>query len=252
MISLEDLKSRSRIKNLSLGNTEKDYLIDLVMFSISKNTGSELVFKGGTCLCKFYGLGRFSEDVDFTAAKPVDTDRLMGNILSVLRQFGINCRIQGSKKPFSSVLTKLRCEGPLFNGKPQTYSNVRIDINLKSSIDTEPSLRNYSSLYPDVPKFSLLVMQEKEILAEKVRAIMTRSKARDIYDLWFLLKSGVEFDPDLVRKKLSYYREEWDAKEFLERLAAKKNVWMIELGPLIADVPDFEDAMEHISRKVPA
>ena len=64
MISLDELISKARLKSMSLGNAEKDYLIDLTLFSISKNTKDELVFKGGTCLSKFYNLDRFSEDID--------------------------------------------------------------------------------------------------------------------------------------------------------------------------------------------
>ncbi len=62
MISIDELKKMAKIKGLSLGNAEKDYLIDIVLLLISRNTKDELVFKGGTCLYKFHNLDRFSED----------------------------------------------------------------------------------------------------------------------------------------------------------------------------------------------
>src|SRR3989338_11472979 len=194
MISLEELKGKAKIKGLSLGNAEKDYLIDLVLLSISKNTKDELVFKGGTCLYKFYNLGRFSEDTDFTAIKPVNADKLAENIISDLKQFSVNCKLHRKKEPFNSVLLTMRFEGPLYRGTPQTYASVRIDINFKSSIDAEPENRTYSSAYSDIPQFSILIMQEKEILAEKIRAVLSRRKARDVYDMRFLLNNGVEID----------------------------------------------------------
>ena len=40
--------------------------------SISNHTKNELVFKGGTCLYKFYKFNRFSEDIDFSALSPID------------------------------------------------------------------------------------------------------------------------------------------------------------------------------------
>ena len=75
-------------------------------------------------------------------------------------------------------------------GTPQSFCNIKININLKSSIEIEPANASYNSLYRDIPSFSLLIMGEKEIFAEKVRAIITRNKGRDVYDLWFLLERG--------------------------------------------------------------
>src|SRR3989338_6059105 len=109
MISLEELKGKAKIKGLSLGNAEKDYLLDLVLFSISKNTGDELIFKGGTCLYKFYNLQRFSEDVDFTATKPLEIEKLVEKIIADLKQFGVNCRLHAKREPFNSAFLTLRC-----------------------------------------------------------------------------------------------------------------------------------------------
>lgn len=241
MMSLEELKSKAKLKGLGLGNLEKDYLLDLVLFSISRNTRDELIFKGGTCMYKFYGLGRFSEDVDFTAAKPIDIERLTESIISDLKQFGINCHVREKREPFSSVLVTLRCEGPLYNGTPQTYSNVRIDINNKSSIDMVPVLKNYSSIYPEIPSFSILAMQEAEIMAEKIRAIVTRNKARDLYDLWYLMAKGVNIDKNIIEKKLGYYKTEFDYEEFEKAVKEKEAVWERDLKPIIRNLPNFSE-----------
>ena len=249
MISLEELKGKAKIKGLSLGNAEKDYLIDLVLLSISKNTKDELVFKGGTCLYKFYNLERFSEDVDFTATKPVNIDKLAENIISDLKQFSVNCKLHRKKEPFNSVLLTMRFEGPLYRGTPQTYASVRIDINFKSSIDMEPSLRNFSSVYQEIPPFSLLIMQENEIAAEKIRAIMTRNKARDLYDLWSIIVKGTEADKTNVSKKLEYYNIHFDYDEFSKTLDKKKDVWEKDLKPLIRNLPDFNEAKKLVLKE---
>ncbi len=46
--------------------TEKDYLQDLMLYSIYSFSTNEFVFKGGTAFSKFYYSDRFSEDLDFT------------------------------------------------------------------------------------------------------------------------------------------------------------------------------------------
>ncbi len=246
MISLEELKSKAKLKGLGLGNAEKDYLLDLVLFWISKNTRDELIFKGGTCLYKFYGLGRFSEDVDFTAAKPIDVERLLQSITSGIEQFGINCHVREKREPFNSVLATIRCEGPLYNGTPQTYSSVRIDINKKSGIDMVPVLKNYSSIYPEIPSFSILTMQEVEIMAEKVRAIVTRNKARDLYDLWHLMTKGIIIDKNVIAKKLEYYKAEFNYAEFEKAVKEKESVWERDLKPLIRNLPDFNEIQKSV------
>ncbi len=242
MIVLEELREKARLKSLSMGNAEKDYLIDLILLSISKRTKSGLVFKGGTCLYKFYKLGRFSEDIDFTATAAINAEKLAEGIITDLKAFGINCTLHRKKEPFNSVLMTLRCEGPLYSGAPQSYATVRVDINLKSSVDMEPLTFNYSSGYSDVPQFSLIVMQEREMAAEKIRAVLSRNKARDVYDLWFLLNKGVAADRDIIGKKLEYYSQKWDIKEFEQSIEAKRAVWKKELGPLMKNVPDFDEA----------
>lgn len=59
MISVEELKQIGKLKGIkTLGYAEKDYLIELVLLLISRHTKDEIVFKGGTCLYKFYKLDR--------------------------------------------------------------------------------------------------------------------------------------------------------------------------------------------------
>ncbi len=251
MILPDELKKIAKLKgHKSMGNAEKDYLLDIVLLSISKNTKDELIFKGGTCLYKFYKLNRFSEDIDFTLKKELNIDSLIKKIIIDMASFGVDANTKINKKIFNTVTAVIRAKGPLYQGSPQSYASVRIDINLKSSISTEPLLANYTSLYPDIPSFSLLLMQEKEILAEKTRAIISRNKARDVYDFWFLLKKGTEFDLKLVKEKLEYYKQKWDIKDFRKKLGIKEKIWKTELGPLITIVPDFKEVKKYILAEV--
>jgi len=252
MISIENLRRIARIKGLSMGNAEKDYIIDIALLSISRNTKDEMVFKGGTCLSKFYKISRFSEDIDFTLRKELDIGGLLRKIMSDLSSFGIESEIRQEKRAFNSVMAAIRTKGPLYRGTPNSVSSLKIDINLKSSIDLHPSVATYSPIYPDIPSFSLPVMQEKEILAEKVRTIITRAKARDVYDLWFLIEKGVPFDKNLIKKKLEYYGESWSPARFRKGLNMKEAVWKTELEPLIGGaIPGFKEARKLILGAVP-
>jgi hypothetical protein len=60
------------------------------------------------------------------------------------------------------------------------------------------------TMYPIVFNSFVYHLSREEILAEKIRAIMTRRKGRDLYDLWYLLSLGVEIRPDMLIKKMLY------------------------------------------------
>lgn len=248
MISPEEIAEIARIKGIkNKGYAEKDYILDIVLLLISRNTKDELVFKGGTCLYKFYKIARFSEDIDFTQKKEINIDSLLKTIISGLSAFGIEAEIKEKRMPYNSVLIAMKAKGPLFRNTPQSFCNIGIDINLKSSIEIEPANASYNSLYRDIPSFSLLIMDEKEIFAEKVRAIITRNKGRDVYDLWFLLEKDIKPDSALIEKKLAYYNMKFSISKLEKALDAKKEVWEKDLSPLVfGALPTFNEAKKKI------
>ena len=55
----------------------------------------------------------------------------------------------------------------------------------------------------------MVVLDEEEILAEKVRAIVSRTKARDVYDFWFLLQEKTEINYSLIQTKLALCKKQY-------------------------------------------
>ncbi|ODS40305.1 MAG: hypothetical protein A7315_08940 [Candidatus Altiarchaeales archaeon WOR_SM1_79] len=248
MIEINDLMRTAKLKGITnRGYAEKDYLQDILLLSLSKNTKNELVFKGGTCLYKFYNIDRFSDDLDFSCMKDFNVGRLIKKVIADMNLFGMKSEVAGKRETTDSILLSLKISGLLYRGTARSISRIQIDINLKSEVFF-PELRRFSSLYPDIPGFSTLVMKEKEILAEKIRAIMTRTRARDVYDLCFLLKKGTETDPVLIREKLKYYNIEWNLDEFIKYLDACEGIWRTELETLVKDPGSFSDTKENITR----
>lgn len=89
-------------------------------------------------------------------------------------------------------------------------------------------------------------MDEKEIFAEKVRAIISREKARDLYDLWFLINRGVTVDLKLLENKMSYYNEKWDYEKFKVSVDKKKNLWDLDLKPLVDNFPSYDSVKKEV------
>jgi len=245
MISRKELQEYAKTVNLNLGQAEKDYFQNILLFIIYKNYGKDVVFKGGTALKKCYGLPRFSEDLDFTCLNEIDAER----IEKELGRFNLELEKEAKKYPVGLKLT-LRIKGPLYAGIRSSLCKLIMDFSFRENIILRPNIKTIGRFLEEIPVFDVFVMQEPEILAEKIRAVTTRTKARDVYDIWFLLKKGLEFDRGLAEKKLSYYKKEWNPKEFIKRIGAQKAAWDVELRPLLSTVPDFTEVKKLILEKI--
>ena len=250
-MSREELLSYKKKKGLDLGQLEKDYLLELTLLLLSRETGNELIFKGGTCLYKFHGLNRFSEDLDFSAMGKLDTENLFHRLLHGLLDFGVRANLKTVREPYDTVLATLRMEGPLFNGNSMTLATVRIDINKKSKVLFPPISPTFYSSYREITPFQVLCMDPVEIVAEKIRAIVQRDKARDVYDLWFLLQKGIQLDLKLIQKKMEYYGTSFAKSVFISRLEHKRPDWENDLKRLVfGPLPDFGKVRGDIEKAI--
>jgi len=245
MISRDELKEYSRLFDLNLGQAEKFYFQDIILFILNQEYGKNMIFKGGTALRKCYGLDRFSEDLDFTCLIRIDIKELEIG----LKRFAMDYEKEVSERK-NDVRMIIRIKGPLYTGIPQSYCRIQIDLSYRENITIEPNIKRIGMYIAEIPTFEISVMNEIEILAEKIRAIWTRSDAKDIYDLIFLLRKGIPFEKDLVNRKLDLYDSSWDREKFEEKLRIDKDDWKKELGPLLRNVPDYEETRQFILEKL--
>ena len=246
MITKEELKEYAKRLSLkNLGQAEKDYFQNLILFVLYQNYGKGIIFKGGTALKKVCGLDRFSEDLDFTCTEKIDVKKLENG----LKRFNLEFEVE-TKGYEDGLKITLRIKGPLYTGIRQSLCKFIIDFSLRERVILRPEVKTIGRFLEEIPSFDVFVMQEREILAEKVRAVMTRAKARDVYDLWFLLGKGVRFERGLVEKKLEFYGKGWELTEFKRKLAIKKSIWESELRPVLARVPKFSEVRKYILEKV--
>lgn len=228
----------------NLGQIEKDYLQHLFLIFLSRKLSNELVFKGGTALQKVYGLNRFSIDLDFSQTAEIDFAELINAITKNIVGFGYVSRFEEIKTLGRTF--RIKIHGPLYNNSQISASTLLVEISQRENILLEPQLRQITPIYNDLQPYSILVMQESEILAEKVRAIMARNKPRDIFDLHFLVKKGIKFNTELINKKLSYYKEKYSTKRFIEKIKEKEPIWDKELKNYMQTFPDFKIVAKEI------
>jgi len=249
MITKEQLLDVGRIKKLNKGQAEKDYLIDVILVSIASNSKDELVFKGGTCLNRVYNMDRFSEDLDFTQTKGIDLEKLSERIIKDLSYFSIEATAK-QKKLYNSITTKFRIKGPLYTGDDKSQTTLQMDVNTKSTVIVKPESVRVSSLYPQIPSTLVLAMHKKEILAEKIRALLTRAKARDLYDIHYLLSIKTPLDRKLLEEKLEYYKETPDLQKIEKAIHNMQNQWSREMKMLTRNPPEYSEVAAHVLTKL--
>jgi predicted nucleotidyltransferase component of viral defense system len=250
MIDRETLIRIAKFTGMKPFQQEKNYIQLLILKSIYSFVSRELVFKGGIALSLFYSLNRFSEDLDFTLKENFDIKNLMNEISKDLEAFGVRNNVRILEDNPTSFSFRIGAEGPLFT-KEIERCFVRVEISKREEVVKDVEVKEVKPIYADISPFLVIVMNAEEILAEKVRALLHRAKARDLYDLWFLLQKGVKFDVNLANKKLSYYDKKFDKEEFVKKIDSLEKSWTIELKPVvIGSLPDFLTAKKFVIEQI--
>lgn len=229
MIDRQTLMRLARMNNLRPWQQEKRYLQGLMLAVLSEHP---LVFKGGTYLSFFHGLDRFSEDLDFTSSGGIPPTLALDASES-LKLFGVqnSARVDGDDGRLYSF--RIGARGPLFTSPAET-SYIYVEISRRERLLLKPlPLKLDNSAY-GVPVKVIGGMALGEVAAEKLRALMSRDKARDLYDLAFLIRErGVRFDRAMAEAKLRYYGIAFDREALADSLSRKADIWKPELKPLI-------------------
>jgi len=240
---------------------EKDYLLNLMLKVISLNKISQsLELKGGTALYLFHGLDRFSEDLDFSyIGKKKEFADLDSLLQPVMHDFGLSYRISKSKgnvvirdeKGIAGIRSEFFVEGPLF-GKTGRRHKIKLDISTRNDLLMEPEQATLVSKYSDIGAIILYKMPVQEMLAEKLCSIAERSKARDLYDVYFLLKyKGLKYEESIVAKKFEKGGEAFTTEHLLSAIdKVSVNLWKEELQYIVPRLPDLGEVKEFIERAI--
>lgn len=233
MIRKEELMEIAKFKGLPPKLAELDYLQDVALFNLSREFGNTLVFKGGTCLYKAFQLNRFSEDLDFSATDKFSEKNFFKRLPYFFNLLNMNATVK--TETFENTINiLLAINGPLYNGSKDSQSRLLLNISSRERVLCQVQRLSYKPLYWDLRTFDLYVMDPREILAEKIRAIYQRRKARDVFDLWYLLKiKKTPIEINLANKKLAG-KTKFEPKTFLAKVDEKRQSWETDLSSLVA------------------
>lgn len=246
MISRDELSHAKESRKTNLYNEEKEYLQYIFLNAISKyNEG--FVFKGGTALRICYGLERASEDLDFSTAYRID--KIKEIVKKCLKDFdllNIPYEIYSEKEYKGNIRIEIRFKGPLYNGNLHSTNTLKIDFN--KNISLNKVVKVVQKLFSDVPLFTIFVLDEKEILIEKLRALINRIEARDLYDIWILFSKGVEIDIKLL--KLKFKEEKIKIYGLRNLKLPSKEEFEIQLKNIVFNLPPYSQVKKEVMDKI--
>jgi predicted nucleotidyltransferase component of viral defense system len=236
MIDIDQLKEYAKIKRYNLGQAEKDYYQEIILFILYGEISNKLIFKGGTALTKCYGLNRFSEDLDFNVEEEKPFNKI---IKKGMEKFYIEI-IDEEKKHKDSIDITYWIKGPLYNGNKNSLCKISLDFSFREK--TNHKITKQLGLHiEEIPIFNITAMSENEILAEKIRAIITRNKARDAYDTYNLILKGVKTTKEEINNKLKKHNKKISKSELENALNKKEKIWESELKPITQSFLEFNE-----------
>lgn len=235
---------------------EKDYVEELFLSGIYNKFDDLLIFKGGTALSKFYGSHRFSDDLDFSilrkGSEAADLEARFGDVISKVSE-SYNTKVLRKLTGKTVLKYELSVRGPLFDALNK-YQHLKIEVDRTVSV-LEPVLTlRKNPRYQDVSPYIAVVLNEKEILAEKIVALMFRHnpKARDLYDLYFLIKKGTEIKVSLIDKKMREFGHAFEQGRLNRRIEIMGTIWTKELDRLVQkkERVDYLDAKRLVAESL--
>lgn len=232
---------------------EKDYVEELFLGEIYAATG-ELVFKGGTALSKFYNSIRFSDDLHFSLSHEDRGNKLPRLLDNVIGKISRECplKIMRKRNNADMLVYELSVRGPLFE-MLNKYQHLKIEVDRKAPVIEKTDIFRRNPAYPDLKPYVAVVMNRKEILSEKIVALLFRHnvKARDLYDIYFLAKSGVDFEASMIDKKMKEYGHTFTKDRLLARMEQLGLIWNRELGRLLpeSEFVKYKDVKEYLMER---
>lgn len=205
MMSLDHLLEESKDLGLPLNKKRaivREYVQNILLSSVYRNRiGRKMYFMGGTALRFCYRLPRFSEDLDYNA-KDLSYESFK-KVASIA--------LEGARLEGFTLQDTYERRGSLYAARlefPEIMQQygiidqrgvglaVKLEVNSPGwPLKTRPMVLSYYGM-----NYTAIVMEPSSLITEKLLALLSRSRGRDVYDLLFMLKKQFPFDPEILRK----------------------------------------------------
>ncbi len=259
MISPAEIRRIASDRSTDPSVIERDYILGCFLSGLFRGgpLSESLVLKGGTALRKVYFPDyRFSEDLDFTLTQPIPEDGFRQSLAETCQELTPETGIEFSLVAFRKTRDEEGSEA--YEGKVQysgprqyrsgTLPRIKLDLTLYEIVVLTPVPLPLIHPYSDKCQAIIPTYCLEEILAEKLRALLTRTRARDLYDVWNLLEyhRGELQISDVVttfHRKRRYKDVPFASWiDFLDpsRLVDFERAWEASLARQLRDLPEFD------------
>ena len=220
--AIEQMLENYRIENIyDRKNAMKEIMQEIVLCGLSRaGFFRKAAFYGGTALRIFYGLDRFSEDLDFSLQTP-DPDFDLAYYFPFLekevRAFGLHVTIQEKEKTRESNIRSAFLKGNtkehllLFYADENLAESVARSevIKIKFEVDINPpDHAGFEHKYRLLPTpYEVKLYDMPSLFAGKIHAVLCRTwksriKGRDLYDYVFYLSRNCAVNRKHLRERL--------------------------------------------------
>ena len=190
-------------------NALKEVIQEIALCGLSRaGFFNKAAFYGGTALRIFYGLDRFSEDLDFSLIKPEEDFQLssyFSGLESELKSLGLKFSIEEKAKTADTAIKSAFLKGNTKQhiisvyGAEELHINSNENIKIKFEIDTNPpAFAQFENKYGLLPTpYQVKLYDLPSLFAGKLHAVICRSwkhrvKGRDLYDLVFYISKSAK------------------------------------------------------------
>lgn len=216
MIEVDEAKTKAEELDIHQVNVERDYVFGWLLkaFYESDYLRKLLVFKGGNCLRKaYYPDTRFSSDLDFSVPGAIDQPRLLQAINDACREAQRLCGVEfltdrntlnvGAFGDRSRTVYKGRLFFQDFLGEEDDLTiSIKVDIAELDRLFLPAVIRPLTHAYSDAGQCTaeLTCMALEEIVALKLKCLIQRRHAADLFDLVHttFMDRSLEVDRKLV------------------------------------------------------
>ena len=219
---IEEMLKSYQVDNIyDRKNAMKEIMQEIVLCGLSRaGFFKEAAFYGGTALRIFYGLDRFSEDLDFSLEQ-INLDFDLCSYFPVLEKevktFGLNVEIQEKEKTKDSNIRSAFLKGTTKEYLLLFYADERLVgtvdknevVKIKFEVDTNPpAFATYEHKYRLLPvPYEIRLYDMPSLFAGKIHAVICRGwqsriKGRDLYDYIFYLSKAVTVNQKHLRARL--------------------------------------------------
>jgi predicted nucleotidyltransferase component of viral defense system len=201
---------------LLMGQILKDIYTDVTISPL-------LGFKGGTCAYFFYGLPRFSVDLDFDLLVVNEENQkvVFEKIVGILSTYG---------QVKDRYIKRFTVFALLSYGNDD--HNIKVEINIRKPVEhikDHYEMKEYLGI-------SMFVAKKDYLFAGKLSALTLRNETamRDIYDIHYFAKNNWDINEEIIRERTGKGTKEYlaDCIAFIEKV--KDNQILQGIGELVA------------------